>query len=121
MCRDCAVFLTLGKGIGTLSEVKRDAPQQIDLVAWARELDAERERVRKANERRARRRGFLVFATDPSIHPDEPGYREVYATEAGTPAQAIKKVRPIAEGRRLRAYLATGHYSDELADARWVA
>ena len=101
--------------------MKHAPPQQIDLFAWARELDAERERVVQANERRSRRRGFLIFATDPSIHPDDPGYREVYATEAGTPAQAVAKVRPLASGRRLRAYLATGHYSDELADARWVA
>lgn len=99
----------------------RDAAQQVDLFAWARELEEERERVREANERRLRRRGFLVFATDPSIHPDSPGYREVYATEAATPAQAVAKVRPLAGERRLRAYLATGHYSDQLADARWVA
>jgi hypothetical protein len=32
-----------------------------------------------------------------------------------------RKVRPLARGRRLRAYLATGHDSDQLADARWVA
>jgi hypothetical protein len=95
--------------------------EQIDLFAWARELEAERERVEQANVRRARRRGFLVFATDPSVDPDDPAYREVYATEAGSPAQAMRKVRPLAAGRRLRAYLATGHYSDELADARWVA
>jgi hypothetical protein len=101
--------------------VRPSSTQQIDLFAWARELDAERERVERANERRARRRGFLVFATDPSMHPDDPDYREVYATEARTPAQAMAKVRPLAEGRRLRAYLATGHYSDALADARWVA
>jgi hypothetical protein len=101
--------------------VKPPSTQQIDLFAWARELDEERERVQRANERRAARRGFLVFATDPSIHPDAPDYREVYATEARTQAQAIAKVRPLAEGRRLRAYLATGHYSNELADARWVA
>ena len=40
---------------------------------------------------------------------------------AKTPNQAMAKVKPIAEGRRLRAYLATGRYRDELADARWVA
>lgn len=95
--------------------------QQVDLFAWARELEHEGERVRSANEERSRRRGFLVIATDPSIHPDLPGYRQVYATEAGTPAQAVAKVRPVAGERRLRAYLATGHYSDQLADARWVA
>lgn len=95
--------------------------QQIDLFAWARELDAERERVEAVNEKRARRRGFLVFATDPSADPDTPGYRQVYATEADTPAKAVAKIRPLVSGRRLRAYLATGHYSDQLAEARWVA
>ena len=64
----------------------------------------------------------LVFATDPAISPEQDGYREVYATEAKTPNQAMAKVKPITEGRRrLRAYLATGHYKDELAEARWVA
>ena len=95
--------------------------EQIDLVSWARELEAEQARVDEVNERRARRRGFLVFATDPNENPDAPGYRQVFATEADTPAKAVAKVRPLAEGRRLRAYLATGHYSDQLADARWVA
>jgi hypothetical protein len=94
---------------------------QIDLFAWARDLEQERERVAETNEQRAARRGFLVFATDPSAGPDAPDYRKVFATEAKTPAQAVAKVRPLAAGRRLRAYLATGHYSDELADARWVA
>ncbi|HZA18939.1 MAG TPA: hypothetical protein VE645_19015 [Pseudonocardiaceae bacterium] len=77
--------------------------------------------VQKANERRAARRGYLVFATDPSRSPDEPGYREVFATEAKTPARAAAKVRPLAAGRRLRTYLATGTYRNELAEARWVA
>ncbi len=94
---------------------------QIDLFAWARELEQERERVADLNAERASRRGYLVFATDPDISPDETGYREVYATEAKTPNQAMAKVKPITEGRRLRAYLATGRYRDELADARWVA
>ncbi len=94
---------------------------QTDLFAWARELETERERVESANAERATRRGYLIFATDPSIPPEESGYREVYATEAKTPNQAMAKVKPIAEGRRLRAYLATGRYRDELAEARWVA
>lgn len=94
---------------------------QIDLFAWARELEEERERVANANAERATRRGYLVFATDPNISPEESGYREVYATEAKTPNQAMAKVKPIADGRRLRAYLATGRYRDELAEARWVA
>lgn len=93
---------------------------QIDLAVWAQGLDEERERLEKANERRAARRGYLVFATDPERAPDEPGYREVFATEAKTPGEATAKVRPLALGRRLRTYLATGTYKDELADARWV-
>lgn len=102
----------------TLADV---SPQQVDLFEWARQLEQERERVNEANAQRAERRGFLVFATNPETHPDAPDYRQVYATEAPTPAQAIAKVRPLARGRRLRAYLATGNYSDELADARWIA
>lgn len=94
---------------------------QIDLFEWASELEADRERVESANAERATRRGYLVFATDPSIPPEESGYREVYATEAKTPNQAMAKVRPITDGRRLRAYLATGRYKEELAEARWVA
>jgi hypothetical protein len=98
-----------------------DQGTQIDLVAWAQELEDERERLEQANEQRAARRGYLVFATDPSRAPDERGYREVFATEARTPGEATAKVRPLAEGRRLRTFLATGTYKDELADARWVA
>jgi hypothetical protein len=98
-----------------------EAHGQIDLFAWADELEGERSRVADINAERARRRGYLVFATDPEVAPDAPGYREVFATEAKTPAQAMAKVKPIADGRRLRAYLATGQYRDELADARWVA
>lgn len=98
-----------------------DQGTQIDLTAWAKELDEERDRLEKANERRAARRGYLVFATDPESSPDEPGYREVFATEAKTPGEATAKVRPLAQGRRLRTFLATGTYKEELADARWVA
>jgi hypothetical protein len=94
---------------------------QMDLVAWARDLEAEQRRLDEVNERRAARRGYLVFATDPERAPDQPGYREVFATEAGTPGEATAKVRPLAAGRRLRTYLATGTYRNELADARWVA
>jgi hypothetical protein len=99
----------------------RQPETQIDLFAWARELEEERERVANANAERATRRGYLVFATDPNMSPEEPGYREVYATEAKTPNRAMAKVKPITDGRRLRAYLATGRYRDELAEARWVA
>ncbi len=92
---------------------------QIDLSQWAEEL--ERIHVEKANKEKAARRGYLVFATDPERDPDEPGYREVFATEAKTPGEATAKVRPLVEGRRLRTYLATGTYKDELPEARWVA
>jgi hypothetical protein len=95
-------------------------PGQTDLFAWVHEMDQERERVETTNAERARRRGYLVFAIDSSVHPDEPDYRQVFATEAKTPNEAAAKVRPLAPGRRLRTYLATGTYSDELADARWV-
>lgn len=94
---------------------------QIDLFAWAEELEHERDRIDKANHARSERRGFLVFATDPDAAPDSPDYRRVYATEEKTPARAIRKVRPLAPGRRMRAYLATGQYRHELANARWVA
>ena len=93
---------------------------QIDLFAWAEELEREHARVAEANRARSQRRGFLVFATDPNVAPDSPDYRRVYATEEKTPARAIRKVRPLAPGRRLRAYLATGQYRRELANARWV-
>lgn len=94
---------------------------QIDLFAWAEELEHERDRIDQANRARSERRGFLVFATDPGAAPDSPDYRRVYATEEKTPARAIRKVRPLAPGRRMRAYLATGQYRHELAHARWVA
>lgn len=61
-----------------------------------------------------------MFATDPSKDVDSADYQMVFATEARTPNRAIAKVRPLAEGRRLRAFLTTGKYRDELADARWV-
>jgi len=98
-----------------------DQGTQIDLTAWAHELDQERTRVRETNAQRVVRRGYLVFATDPDRGPDELGYREVFATEAKTPAEATAKVRPLAGGRRLRTFLATGTYRDELAEARWVS
>jgi len=101
--------------------ISTEQSQQIDLAAWGQELQEERERIEEANERRAARRGFLVFATDPDRAPEEPGYRDVYATEARTPGEAAAKVRPLANGRRLRTYLATGTYKDELVEARWVA
>ena len=96
------------------------APEQIDLFAWADELEKERVRVADINAERASRRGYIVFATDPEVSPEDPSYRETFATEAKTPNQAVAKIRSVAEGRRLRAYLVTGRYRDELAGARWV-
>lgn len=103
------------------NSVTQRAAGQIDLFAWAKDLEEERQRIAEINGEREARRGWLVFATDPDAAPDEPGYRELYATEARTSNQAIAKVRPITEGRRLRAYRVTGRYRDELAQARWVA
>ncbi len=93
---------------------------QIDLAVWARDLDAERKRVRAVNAARVRNRGYLVFATDPSKGVDSAEYRHVYATEARTPNQAIAKVRPLAEDRRVLAFLSTGKYWGEVVEARWV-
>lgn len=107
-------------GPATLHAMTSEQGTQIDLAAWAKELEDERDRLERANERRAARRGYLVFATDPERVPDQPGYREVFATEARTPGEATAKVRPLAGGRRLRTFLATGTYKSELADARWV-
>src|SRR5680860_297869 len=53
---------------------------QIDLFAWAEELERDQARIAKANRARSERRGFLVFATDPEAVPDSPDYRRVYAT-----------------------------------------
>jgi hypothetical protein len=101
-------------------EMTEATAQQIDLFAWADELECENARIADANRQRAARRGYIVIATDPELHPDHADYRRVYATEARTPARAIRKVRPLAAGRRLRAYLATGQYKHELANAAWV-
>jgi hypothetical protein len=70
---------------------------QIDLFAWARELEQENERIAKVNDERARRRGYLVFATDPAVSPEDPNYCEIYATEARTPNQAAGKIRPLVQ------------------------
>lgn len=102
---------------------RRSRPEpsrQLDLFLWGEEVEREAARVAALNAERSSRRGFLVFATNPAIHPDAPGYRRVFATEAKTQAQAIQKVRPLVPECRLRAYLATGRYRDELATAEWV-
>ena len=39
----------------------------------------------------------------------------------GSAALMLSGSRPLAKGRRLQAFLTTGKYRDELADARWVA
>lgn len=76
--------------------------------------------VEQVNRERALRRGYIVFATDPTVAPDQPGYREAFATEARTARHAMARVRPLASDRRLRAFLATGIYRHELLNARWV-
>jgi hypothetical protein len=94
---------------------------QTDLFAWAKDLERENTRIAEINAARVRNRGYLIFATDPSKGVDSAEYQRVYATEARTPNQAIAKVRPLGEGRRLQAFLTTGKYRDELADAHCVA
>ena len=81
---------------------------------------SEAERIAQINAERSACRGFLIFATDPSI-PDAPDYRRVYMTQARTPAKAAAKIRPLSDKRRLHVYLATGQYRDEIANAQWVA
>jgi hypothetical protein len=104
-----------------LRNVSSDSENQVSEEAGVEVPEDESIRVEKANAERTARRGYLVFATDPMRAPDEPGYREVFVTEAKTPGEARAKVRPVAEGRRLRTFLATGKYKHELADARWIA
>ncbi|MGO9246978.1 MAG: hypothetical protein ACLP7W_00060 [Solirubrobacteraceae bacterium] len=91
-----------------------------DLFAWAQDLKRENKRIAEINAQRVRNRGYLVFATDPRKGVDSAEYQQVYATETRTANRAIAKVRPLAEGRRLRAFLSTGKYREELVDARWV-
>jgi len=93
---------------------------QIDLFVWAQDLERENKRIAEINAQRVRNRGYLVFATDPSKGVDSAEYQQVYATEARTPNQAIAKVRPLAEDRRVLAFLSTGKYWGEVVDARWV-
>jgi hypothetical protein len=77
-------------------------------------------RIAEINAQRVRNRGYLVFATDPSKGVDSTEYQQIYATEARTPNQAIAKVRPLAAGCRLLAFLSTGKYREEVVEARWV-
>ena len=95
----------------------RPSAEQLDLFTYSTELEEEQARVEQVNSDRAGGRGYLVFAIDPAVGPDEPGYRRVFTTEAKTPGQAMAKVRPLVPRCRLRVYLATGVYRDELAEA----
>ena len=94
---------------------------KIDVTPTDPELEEERDRLERATRGEPRAVGYLVFATDPERAPEEPGYRKGVRDRGETPAEVAAKVRPLAEGRRLRTYLATGMFTDELADARWVA
>lgn len=81
---------------------------------------ADEQVAEEVNRERALCRGYIVFGTDPTVAPDEHGYRDVFATEARRARQAMAKVRPLASERRLRAFLATGVYRHELSNAHWV-
>lgn len=89
----------------------------MSLSTWAEEHECER--ITGVNHQRPASR--LVFATDPARSPGDADYCDVHVIEARTPGEAAAQVRPLAVGRRLRTYLATGIYKRELADARWVA
>ena len=64
---------------------------QIDLFAWAKDLERENKRIAEINAQRVRNRGYLVFATDPSKSVDSTEYQQVYATEARTPTRRSRK------------------------------
>ena len=64
---------------------------QTDLFAWARDLERENKRIAEINAQRVRNRGYLVFATDPSVGVDSAEYQQVYVTEARTPNQAMRR------------------------------
>jgi len=97
-----------------------DEPEQLDLADYVHDLEEER-RKRKKKPTRRERRSWVVFATDPD-KVGEPDYKLTFATEARTKAEAERKVRRVVGGeRRLTAYLGSGKYGGELAEARWVA
>jgi hypothetical protein len=104
------------------SRQKLSASAGPDLFEWFEKHEKEeRQRVEDVNRKRRVARGFVVIVTDPEAEPTSELYREVYATEARTPAQAVAKVRVQVQGRkRLRAFLATGTYRSELPNATWV-
>ena len=73
--------------------------------------------------------GYVVYAAPlRRWQPKTPRPVELFADGSldivellGNRHQAAAKVRPLAAGRRLHTYLATGKYRHELADARCVA
>jgi hypothetical protein len=91
-------------------------PRQLDLLRYA----AEQDEVLSINAGRLQERAFVVLATDPAIDPSLAGYRELYATSARSGAEAVRKVRPQAGKRRLRAFVATGKYREEYLAAEWI-
>lgn len=95
---------------------EEDQPEQLDLLNFGAQLSEER----AINRERAASRAFVVLATDPAVEVESSGYRRCYATQARTTAEAMRKVRPHAGERRLRAYLATGQYHEEFLTADWI-
>lgn len=69
---------------------------QIDLFAWTRDLERENKRIAKINEERARRRGYLVFATNPTISPTS------RATARSTPPRRGPPIRQRPRSGRSR-------------------
>jgi hypothetical protein len=95
--------------------------RQLTLADYVREVQEEGARVEQKNREKRSRRAFVVFATDPErVGQDD--YKLVFACEAGSQAEAERKVRGLTgKRRRVAAYLASGKYRDELPEARWVA
>jgi len=50
---------------------------QSDLFAWAQELEGENTRIAEIKAQRVGDRGYLVFATDPSVGVDSAEYPQV--------------------------------------------
>jgi hypothetical protein len=97
-----------------------NAPQQLNLADYARQVDAEREEVVEATRKNRESRTYIVFATDPAkVGQDD--YKLVFACKARTPNEAQNKVGTrLREARRVAAYLASGKYRKQLPEARWI-
>lgn len=94
--------------------------QQLNLADYAREVEIEQQEVVEATRKNRESRTFIVFATDPEKVGNE-DYKLVFACKARTANEAENKVQAkLKDERRILAYLASGKYSAELPEARWI-